>query len=278
MLPSYCAAPGYISSAASSFLIALHRLHAAVHAASRQAATQAALDCLESQQRLFELISLERLEASSIASRPLATWQKTPVLMSYLCVLAGSGWVCDKGGRPQRLNDGDVAWCPPGIPSVATMLHFSALAFLSAHKSHEFMKLRLSNLIIMAEPTERRSMRLRKSKIHFDDQTAQYSGPSKPLESPKSSTKPTIKPSVEPNPRKGSVKASTKTLTSTLDLIEELCSQTKKLDIQNNPKTKKAKVKKIATIKKKIKIEKVTHFSKFNLNDILKEVKTLKDI
>ena len=31
-----------------------------------------------------------------------------------LRVLAGTGWVCDKGGKPQRLNIGDVVWCPPG--------------------------------------------------------------------------------------------------------------------------------------------------------------------
>jgi quercetin dioxygenase-like cupin family protein len=31
-----------------------------------------------------------------------------------LIVKAGSGWVCDKGGEPQRINVGDVIWCPPG--------------------------------------------------------------------------------------------------------------------------------------------------------------------
>src|SRR6266498_845233 len=158
------------------------------------------------------------------------------------------------------------------------MLHFSALAFLSAHKSHEFMKLRLSNLIIMAEPTERRSMRLRKPKIHFDDQTAQYSGSSEPLKSPKSSTKPTAKPSVEPNPRKGSAKASTKALASTLDLIKELYSQTKELDIQGDPKAKKAKTEEIATTKKKAKAEEVARLSKLSLDDILKEAKAPKDV
>ncbi len=121
-------------------------------------------------------------------------------------------------------------------------------------------------------------MRLRKSKIYFDGQTAQYSGLSEPLEFPESSVKSTAKPSVEPNPRKGSAKASTKALVSILDLIEELCSQIKELDIQGDPKTKKIKVKKIATIKKKTKTEKVVRFSKFNLNNILKEVKVLKDI
>ena len=32
----------------------------------------------------------------------------------FLHVLAGSGWICDKGGRPQRITVGDVIWCPPG--------------------------------------------------------------------------------------------------------------------------------------------------------------------
>lgn len=29
-------------------------------------------------------------------------------------VKAGSGWICDKGGKPQRLNVGDIVWAPPG--------------------------------------------------------------------------------------------------------------------------------------------------------------------
>ena len=32
----------------------------------------------------------------------------------FLRVLAGTGWVCDKGRKPQRLNVGDLVWCPPG--------------------------------------------------------------------------------------------------------------------------------------------------------------------
>ncbi|KAJ5274025.1 hypothetical protein N7478_009150 [Penicillium angulare] len=29
-------------------------------------------------------------------------------------VIAGSGWICDKGGVPQRLKTGDVVWAPAG--------------------------------------------------------------------------------------------------------------------------------------------------------------------
>ncbi|KAE8137523.1 RmlC-like cupin domain-containing protein [Aspergillus pseudotamarii] len=32
-----------------------------------------------------------------------------------LRVIAGSGWICDKGGSPQHLRVGDIAWCPPGV-------------------------------------------------------------------------------------------------------------------------------------------------------------------
>jgi quercetin dioxygenase-like cupin family protein len=31
-----------------------------------------------------------------------------------LRVMAGSGWVCDDGGKPQRIGVGDTVWCPPG--------------------------------------------------------------------------------------------------------------------------------------------------------------------
>jgi hypothetical protein len=47
----------HIASVASSFLMALHRPHVATHARSRQAAVRAALDTLQAQQHLFELMS-----------------------------------------------------------------------------------------------------------------------------------------------------------------------------------------------------------------------------
>lgn len=27
---------------------------------------------------------------------------------------AGSGWICDRGGTPRRIKEGDTIWCPPG--------------------------------------------------------------------------------------------------------------------------------------------------------------------
>ena len=31
-----------------------------------------------------------------------------------LRVVAGSGWICDRGGEPQKIDVGDIVWCPPG--------------------------------------------------------------------------------------------------------------------------------------------------------------------
>ena len=94
----------------------------------------------------------------------------------------------------------------------------------------------------MAEPTERRSNRSRKPKVHFDDQIAQ-SGPSelsiasnvpaKPIKpAPKSTKKPTPTKSIAKPKAKLIAKpikstASTKSSTTKpidLDLVQELCS------------------------------------------------------
>ena len=154
---------------------------------------------------------------------------------------------------------------------------FSALAFLGAHKSHEFMKLRLSNLIIMAEPIERRSNRSRKPKVHFDDQIAESIGPSKPSKpskSPKGPAKPTesiIKSTTKPlNPSaraSASAKPSISTEHSILDPIEQLCSQTEELDIEEDPKAKK-----------KAKAVEIARLLGLGLKGVIEEVKPLKDI
>ncbi|KAK9350568.1 hypothetical protein V1505DRAFT_318406 [Lipomyces doorenjongii] len=55
--PNFARQRQQISNAASSFLMALHRPHAAIHKFSREAGIRAALNTLESQQRLFEMVS-----------------------------------------------------------------------------------------------------------------------------------------------------------------------------------------------------------------------------
>ncbi|KAJ5577477.1 RmlC-like cupin domain-containing protein [Penicillium hispanicum] len=32
----------------------------------------------------------------------------------FLKVVAGSGWICDKGAEPHRIKVGDLIWAPPG--------------------------------------------------------------------------------------------------------------------------------------------------------------------
>ena len=109
------------------------------------------------------------------------------------------------------------------IRSPAAMIHFSALAFLGAHKFDEFLKLILFNLIIMAEPIERRSMRSKKPKVHFDDQIAQPSEPSKSSRAPKALAKPT-KSTAKPTAKllKPPPTASASTEPSVLDAVNKI--------------------------------------------------------
>src|SRR6266498_6011580 len=154
------------------------------------------------------------------------------------------------------------------IPSIAAAGLFGALAFLGTHKSHEFMKLRLSNVIIMAEPTERRSNRSRKPKVHFDDQIAQPSRPSKSSRAPKALAKPTkstAKPTAKP--LKPPVTASASTEPSVLDAVEQLCSQTEGLDIEEDPKAKK-----------KAKVAEIARWKGISLEGVMEEARLLKDV
>lgn len=57
----------------------------------------------------------EGINVSNVNFTPCArTHWHTHVGGQLLTVLAGSGWVCDKGSKPVRILTGDVIWCPPG--------------------------------------------------------------------------------------------------------------------------------------------------------------------
>src|SRR5450432_1760599 len=87
------------------------------------------------------------------------------------------------------------------IPSPARNIHFSALAFLSTPQIHQFIKLKLFiPYFVMDKPTDRRSNRSRKPKIHFDE-IIQSSGPSKPSNAPKS---PSAAPKKPPTAKRSS--------------------------------------------------------------------------
>ena len=150
------------------------------------------------------------------------------------------------------------------IPSLAATIHFSALAFLGAHKFDKFINLMLFNLIIIVEPIERRSIRSRKPKVHFDDQIAQSLGPSKSSKAPKALPKP-IKPtakSLKPSPI-----ASTSTEPFVLDIVEDLCSQIEGLYIEEDLKAKK-----------KAKAAEIARLKGLGLDGVLKEARPLKDV
>jgi len=105
---------------------------------------------------------------------------------------------------------------------------------------------------------ERRSNRSRKPKIHFDDQIAQSSKPSKPSTVPKVSAKPT-KPTAKSNEKP--LKLPTNLPVS--DPIEDLCSQTAKLDIK---------------AKKKAKSDEIARLTKLGFQGVLEEVKPLEEV
>src|SRR5436853_4425004 len=104
-------------------------------------------------------------------------------------------------------------------------------------------------LIVMSEPTERRSNRSRKPTVHFDNQIAQLK-PSEPSIARNASAKPPSKSTKKPTPVAKSTAKPTKPTTSTkpsatkatnLDLVEELCSQTEGLEITNEKAKKQEK-------------------------------------
>jgi hypothetical protein len=131
------------------------------------------------------------------------------------------------------------------------MLHFSALAFLGTHNFDEFVKLIQFNLFIMAEPSNRRSMRPRKPIAYFDDKIARSLVPLKPIKPTKLLAKPT-KPAKKP--LKSALATPATPLAKLLvldDAVEELC-QIEGLDIKEDVKAKKkanvAKVAHLATL------------------------------
>ena len=119
----------------------------------------------------------------------------------------------------------------------------------------------------MAEPTERRSNRTRKPIVYFDDQIAESIKPSKPSKPPKDPKKPTAKP-LNPFARaSASAKPFISTEPSIPDPIEQLCSQTDELDIEEDPKAKK-----------KAKAVEIARLGALGLKGAMKEAKPLKDV
>jgi hypothetical protein len=117
--------------------------------------------------------------------------------------------------------------------------------------------------LVMAEPSDRRSTRLRKPIVHFDDKIAQSSVPKKPI-APAKPTKPTKKPLKPPAPPPLASSAEPIVLD---DVVEELCSQTEGLDIEDDPKAKK-----------KAKAAEIARLTTLSLQGIMEEAKPLKEV
>jgi hypothetical protein len=132
----------------------------------------------------------------------------------------------------------------------------------------------------MDKPTDQRSNRSRKPKIHFDE-IVQTLGPSKPSNAPKSPSAAPKKPPTTPKRPSKTSKVSTKpppTAKSSrkpldppdppiLDPIKELCSQAAELDIKAKKKAEK-----------KAKLDEISRLVKLGFQGVLKEIKPLKEI
>ncbi|OLN87545.1 hypothetical protein CCHL11_06207 [Colletotrichum chlorophyti] len=57
----------------------------------------------------------EHAAIATVTFTPCArTHWHTHVGGQMIRVLAGSGWICDKGGEARRIKAGDTIWAPPG--------------------------------------------------------------------------------------------------------------------------------------------------------------------
>jgi hypothetical protein len=140
------------------------------------------------------------------------------------------------------------------IPSLATMVHFSALAFLAPtnpRNPRNPPKLKLFKLI-MEDPNQRRSNRSRKPTVPYDERIAQSLDLSTHCSVSKPSKKPTAKPTE-------SAKSIPLTLAPVLiDAIDELCDGIEELDLK---------------AKKKAKADEIGRLSKLGLKKVMEEAK-----
>jgi hypothetical protein len=120
----------------------------------------------------------------------------------------------------------------------------------------------------MAKPSDRRSTRSRKPKVHFDDQIAQSSVSSKPSKQPKAPTKPTKPTNPTKKTPKPTLASSSAAPSIPDDIIEQLCTQIEELDIEEeDPKAKK-----------KAKAAEIARLTSLGLEGVMEEVKPLKDV
>jgi hypothetical protein len=122
----------------------------------------------------------------------------------------------------------------------------------------------------MAEPSDRRSNRARKPTVHFDEKITPKQ-PTKPAKAPKS-TKSATKSTKSAKSTKSTQKSKNPTAQPTQvpesdGEIEELCSQTQDLDIEDDPKEKK-----------KAKAAEIACLNRLSLQKVIEEAKPLEEV
>ena len=81
------------------------------------------------------VLSTEGMSIVDVTFTPCArTHWHTHEKGQLLRVLAGSGWVCDKGEKPVKISKGDVVWCPAGT----TRWHGADDESLMVHQATSF--------------------------------------------------------------------------------------------------------------------------------------------
>ena len=61
------------------------------------------------------VLGAEGMSVANVTFTPCGrTYWHTHEKGQLVKVLAGAGWICDRGGKPTRISVGDVIWCPPG--------------------------------------------------------------------------------------------------------------------------------------------------------------------
>jgi len=91
-----------------------------------------AIDPLHTHQPSHDIIADFPASVSMVTFTPGAhTYWHWHERGQLLTVTKGSGWVCDRGGEPKRLKEGDVVWCPPdtthwhGADDGSEMMHIA---------------------------------------------------------------------------------------------------------------------------------------------------------
>jgi hypothetical protein len=118
----------------------------------------------------------------------------------------------------------------------------------------------------MAEPSDRRSNRVRKPTVHFDEKIAPAK-PAEPAKAPKSAKSAAKSTKSTKSTWSKTLAAQPTQVPESDNVIEELCNQTQDLDIKDGPKERK-----------KAKAAEIARLTRLSLQNIIEEAKPLEDV